>query len=211
MTELFSKSRGENYITIVTMLMHPFSRGNIHITSSDPTEQSNSDPRYLSHSMDIEMLARALLFVRKIAKTEPLASMLKPNRRQIPPVKTEAPESPETRKQVPLDDDLEYSRRVAHQRLFTAFHPSGTCAMRPREQGGIVDSHLRVNGSANIRVVNASVFPLKISRPLAIHRLRRCGKSRRSDKGRPGQMLERRWVLGCEHRGFPDTHNYRRS
>lgn len=72
--------------------MRPFSRENIHITSSDPTEQPHLESRCLLHPIDIEMLARALLFMRKIAKTEPLASMPKPSGRQIPPMRKEAPE-----------------------------------------------------------------------------------------------------------------------
>lgn len=155
MTKLFSKAHDGNYITIVTMLMHPFSRGDIHIISGDPTEQPRVDPRYFSHPIDIEMLARALLYVRKIAKTEPLASMLKPSGRQIPPRNSGATESSA------VEEDLEDARRIARERLFTAFHPSGTCAMLPREEGGVVDSRLRVYGSANIRVVDASVFPIE--------------------------------------------------
>lgn len=161
MTKLFSKSHDGNYITIVTMLMHPFSRGDIHITSGDPTEQPRVDPRYLSHPIDIEMLARALLFVRKIAQTEPLASMLKPGGRQIPPVREEAPRDSEATGSGALDEELEDAKRIARERLFTAFHPSGTCAMLPRGEGGVVDSRLRLHGSANIRVVDASVFPIE--------------------------------------------------
>lgn len=160
MTKLFSKSHDGNYITIVAMLMHPFSRGDVHITSGDPTKQPRLDPRYLSHPIDIEMLARALAFVRKIAQTEPLASMLKPSGRQIPPVGEEAHQKSGETKSGASDEDLEDAKRIARERLFTAFHPSGTCAMLPREQGGVVDSRLRVHGS-NIRVVDASIFPIE--------------------------------------------------
>lgn len=40
------------------------------------------------------MLTLDLLFVRKIAKTEPLTSLLKTNGRQISTERKEAPESP---------------------------------------------------------------------------------------------------------------------
>lgn len=33
--------------------------------------------------------------------------------------------------------------------------------MLPREQRGVVDSHLRVHGPASLRVVDASVYPLE--------------------------------------------------
>lgn len=45
----------------------------------------------------------------------------------------------------------------------TEFHPSSTCAMLPREQGGVVDANLRVYGLANVRVADASVPPIALS------------------------------------------------
>lgn len=38
-------------------------------------------------------------------------------------------------------------------------HACGTCAMKPEEQGGVVDSAFRVHGVRNLRVVDASIFP----------------------------------------------------
>ena len=38
-------------------------------------------------------------------------------------------------------------------------HACGTCAMKPRDQGGVVDSRFRVYGVANLRIVDASVMP----------------------------------------------------
>lgn len=162
MTTLFSKVQDGNYITIVAMLMRPFSRGSVHLASADAAAQPRVDPRYLSHPMDMEMLAHAVLYAEKVASTEPLAGMLKQQAkggRRVPegllgktnPVQGD-------------DDDeeaLEKSKKVVRQRLFTAFHPSGTCAMLPREMGGVVDSRLRVYGTRNLRVVDASVFPME--------------------------------------------------
>lgn len=45
----------------------------------------------------------------------------------------------------------------------TEFHPSSSCAMLPREQGGVVDANLRVYGFANVRVADASVPPIALS------------------------------------------------
>jgi choline dehydrogenase-like flavoprotein len=42
-------------------------------------------------------------------------------------------------------------------------HPLGTAAMMARELGGVVDSSLKVYGTANVRVVDASVLPMQIS------------------------------------------------
>jgi choline dehydrogenase len=38
-------------------------------------------------------------------------------------------------------------------------HACGTCAMKPEDQGGVVDSRFRVYGVQNLRVVDASIFP----------------------------------------------------
>lgn len=148
MTLLFSKAHDGNYITIVPMLMHPFSRGSVHIVSADPAAQPRVDPRYLSHPMDIEMLARAALYAEKVAATEPLSVLLKPRGRRIPAG-------------ADLQGDVEKAKELVRQRLFTAFHPSGTCAMLPRELGGVVDPKLRVYGTCNVRIVDASVFPIE--------------------------------------------------
>lgn len=87
MMTLFSKRRDGNYITVVAMLMHTFSRGSVHITSADVEAQPHVEPQYLAHHLDGEMLARTLLFIeRQIAVTEPLASLLKNDGRRIPPL-----------------------------------------------------------------------------------------------------------------------------
>ncbi|MBV9560580.1 MAG: GMC family oxidoreductase N-terminal domain-containing protein [Bradyrhizobium sp.] len=38
-------------------------------------------------------------------------------------------------------------------------HACGTCAMKPEDQSGVVDSEFRVHGIRNLRIVDASIFP----------------------------------------------------
>ena len=40
------------------------------------------------------------------------------------------------------------------------FHPVGTCSMRPLEIGCVVNDRLVVYGTKNLRVVDASIFPM---------------------------------------------------
>ncbi|KAI1771542.1 hypothetical protein F4818DRAFT_454661 [Hypoxylon cercidicola] len=55
------------------------------------------------------------------------------------------------------DDEInDYMRRVAH----TAFHFSCTCPMSDSEETGVVDERLRVYGFRNLRIADASVFPV---------------------------------------------------
>lgn len=37
--------------------------------------------------------------------------------------------------------------------------PTGTCAMKPREQGGVVDKRLSVYGTENLKCVDLSICP----------------------------------------------------
>lgn len=45
------------------------------------------------------------------------------------------------------------------RRAGSVFHPCGTCAMGAAAANSVVDQRLRVHGVANIRVVDASIFP----------------------------------------------------
>ena len=48
------------------------------------------------------------------------------------------------------------------------YHPLGTCSMAPEgEGGGVVDERFRVYGARNLRVVDASVFPMQVRGNLA--------------------------------------------
>ena len=42
-------------------------------------------------------------------------------------------------------------------------HPVGTCAMAKQDLGGVVDSSLKVYGTANFRVVDASIIPMHVA------------------------------------------------
>jgi choline dehydrogenase len=52
------------------------------------------------------------------------------------------------------DDQL--NRHIANNAW--GHHACGTCAMKPEDRGGVVDSQFRVHGVRNLRVVDASIF-----------------------------------------------------
>jgi choline dehydrogenase-like flavoprotein len=133
-----------NFITIGTIQVHPVSSGSFHISSPDPVAAPIIDPRYLSHPLDVEIMAWCLQFIEKIAETEPLKSLLKPGGKRNHPTA--------------YMEDLEAARDYARTTASTSFHPVSTCAMLPREKGGVVNERLIVYGTTNLRVVNASVM-----------------------------------------------------
>jgi len=135
-----------NYITIGVCLLHPLSRGSVHIGSGDPAQKPKIDPKYLTQELDVEVFARHVQSLRKLVKTQPLASLLKVDGRRNSP-------------DVDLTD-LEAVKQYARSTAISNWHPVGTCAMMPREKGGVVDEKLLVHGTANLRVVDASIFPM---------------------------------------------------
>lgn len=52
--------------------MHPSSRGNVHIISSNPADKPSVDPAYLSSTVDRDLLVHAVRFGKKIHDSEPL-------------------------------------------------------------------------------------------------------------------------------------------
>lgn len=143
---IFGMSEPGNYMSIVSVLNRPFSRGSVHLASKDPYQNPTFDPKMLSHPLDLEIHARHTKWLETLAWTEPMASLLKKDGRRL-----------HSDRRV---DDLDTARELTRDRIVAHYHVSGTAAMMPREQGGVVDSRLKVYGTTNLRVVDASVFPL---------------------------------------------------
>ena len=149
---LFDHSDPGNYLNCSVGLTHPLSRGASHIQSSDVNTHPLMDPRYLSHPADIDILAHAVRFIdTKVVHAEPLASKIKDglNGRKLtmPTFKDFLPKNAEG---------------FVKNNVSTQWHILGTCSMLPRKDGGVVDPKLKVYGTANVRVVDASIIPFEI-------------------------------------------------
>ena len=144
--DLFAISDPHNYICFLLALSYPFSRGTVHISSSNVDDLPQVDPRYLSHPIDVEMLARHLQWVGKLPSAKPLADLIKPGGVTIP--------------RNTNVESLEAAKEHVRRNLVTYNHPCGTCAMMPEKLGGVVDDRLKVYGVSKLRIVDASVFPL---------------------------------------------------
>jgi choline dehydrogenase-like flavoprotein len=136
-----------NYVTVVAMLAHPFSRGSCHITS-DPLHQPEIKFNYLSHPLDTEILARHLLLIERLFQQPTFTAMTKPKGNRLP-------------RSFPYPiSSLEDAKRILPINAATNYHPSSTCSMMREDLGGVVDERLRVYGTKNLRVCDASVLPI---------------------------------------------------
>ena len=88
--------------------------------------------------------------ISTIANTQPFVSLLKPTDSKAQRNHPSAYSACDT-----LDNAKAYVKATA----ISNNHPSSTCAMLPRDKGGVVDDQLRVYGTRGLRVIDASVMP----------------------------------------------------
>ena len=137
-----------NYVTVVAMLAHPFSHGSCHITSSNPSHQPDIKFNYLSHPLDTEILARHLRLIERLFQQPTFTAVIKSKGNRLPrsfphPIKS-----------------LEDAKQMLPINSATNYHPSSTCSMMREDLRGVVDNRLRVYGTNNVRVCDASVLPI---------------------------------------------------
>ncbi|THC94870.1 hypothetical protein EYZ11_005632 [Aspergillus tanneri] len=128
----------------------PFSRGSIHIRSSNASQPPAINPNYFMFEQDLRAQTDVAQYIRKAYGIAPLADLvgdeLEPGLGLIP---ENAPPST-------------WENWVKSQ-YRSNFHPVGTASMLPWEKGGVVNPELKVYGSKNVRVVDASILPFQVS------------------------------------------------
>lgn len=138
---------GQEYYSILACLQQPFSRGTIHAASSDPAQPPKINANYFSVDADLEILSKAVKYCDTITATSPLKDI------------TVARQDPDPEKCTSDNDFREFTKDVTS----TEYHPIGSCSMMPRDKGGVVDARLKVYGTANVRVADASIIPIHVS------------------------------------------------
>lgn len=130
-------------MTVSVCNLNPTSRGTIQIRSASYRDAPMISPNYLATDEDRKVAADSLRQVRDIMGQ----AAMKPYE----------PEEFKPGVQYQSDDDL---AKLAGDIASTIFHPVGTVKMgHDDDPTAVLDSHLRLKGVANLRVVDASVMP----------------------------------------------------
>lgn len=126
---------------ILPILLHPQSRGEVLLRSSNPYDRVRIKCNFLAKPGDVETLRRGVRLARELARQAPLDAF---RGREIVP-------GPEVTSDEAIDAYIRSSVIVVH-------HPAGTCPMGAGEDS-VVDPQLRVHGFEGLRVIDASAMP----------------------------------------------------
>lgn len=130
----------EDAYAIRPTLLHPKSRGDVLLRSSDPFEKVRIAYNFLTDPDDLARLLEGSRRALDVAFQKPLDEF------------RGEPSGPAA---IKSDRDIEQWIRTT---AMTAHHPCGTCAI-----GTVLDSELRVLGTEGLRVVDASAMPTIVS------------------------------------------------
>ena len=126
-------------------LLHPESRGEVRLASSDPRAHPRIFLNLLSAPADLVKLREGFKRAREVALQSPLDSYRGAETSPGEKVKTDSE----------IDAWLK-------QTAVTAHHPAGTCPMGTKEDC-VLDPEFRVRGAEGLRVVDASAMPDLVS------------------------------------------------
>jgi choline dehydrogenase len=132
--------------TFGATLLHPYSRGEIRLRSSNPLDSPSIRANYFADSRDMDVLLEGVKLSRMLAATRAFSQY---RGRELHPG-------------VEAKDDQSLRAHIARF-TETLYHPVGTCKMgHDNDAAAVVDSELRVRGVEGLRVVDASIMPTVI-------------------------------------------------
>ncbi len=136
-----------NYLTWAILKAHTNNRaGEVTLRSSDPLDTPRINFHYFDEGSDdggedLDSVVAGIKFVRRVSEQLKQYQLLAEEEVPGPSVQS--------------DDEL---RQFVRNNAW-GHHASCTCAIGPRDQGGVLTSDFKVHGTTGLRVVDASVFP----------------------------------------------------
>ncbi len=141
---LIRRHRGQK-IWCCTWLLSPKSRGRVGLRSPNPREHPTILHNLLAETDDVSALTSALLKIRGLTASSPLADLIED---ELMPGNT-----------VKAPDQLEAFIRAT---AVPGAHPTSTCSMGSHDNA-VVTPDLRVRDLQGLRVIDASVMPKVVS------------------------------------------------
>lgn len=137
-----------SYFTVIVDLLRPLSKtGTVKLNSTDPLEQANININFFAEDLDLVTMREGVRFVDDILMNgEGMKDILKGDYPWPMPRQSD-----------------EAMNKMILERSQTGFHPCGTCRLGQSIEQGVVDPELKVFGVNNLRVIDASVFPVSDS------------------------------------------------
>ena len=132
-----------NFVSGITILVSPTSRGSITLNSSSPFDASLIDPGFLTTKVDLETIVSAVQVLNRFftAKTWE-AYIIAPGERS------------------PNYSDRGSIETYVRENAVTVYHPVATARIVDISTGqGVVNADLTVRGTRGLRIVDASVLP----------------------------------------------------
>ncbi|KZT23454.1 GMC oxidoreductase [Neolentinus lepideus HHB14362 ss-1] len=155
------------YFSVSYYTEYPVARGYVHITDKDEVDAAPEfDPRYLTNKADLALMNWAYKRTREFARR--MTSYRGEYTPRHPRFSQESQAlAKDTGEPVPVEaEDIHYTEedgkaveRYTREFVATAWHSIGTCAMKPRDQGGVVDSRLNVYGIQGLKIADMSICP----------------------------------------------------
>ena len=125
-------------------LLRPKSRGEVTLKSSDPYEDPNIDPKFLSHPDDVRDMVEGYKKMMSILNKEPVSKYT----------------GSHVKRPIDINDDKDIEQAIREE-ADTVYHPVGTCKMGSDEMA-VVDESLKVHGISSLRIADASIMPTLI-------------------------------------------------
>lgn len=132
-------------VTVLLNQSYPQGEGAIRLASANPDDPPRIECRLLERQADIDTLVRGVQVIRKIMASAPITGLIEEE--TAPGGGTE---------------DADALTRYLREHTGIAFHPAGTCRMG-NDPDAVVGSDLRVHGTENLWIADASIMPGLIS------------------------------------------------
>ncbi|KAF8194628.1 hypothetical protein BJ912DRAFT_1141461 [Pholiota molesta] len=140
----FTRPPTGSFVTFVSVLISPTSRGTIKIKSANPFDKPIIDPRYLTTDFDVFAMRETVKSVKRLVAEPAWAGYVT---------------GPSGDSFVAAIDDPSIDAYVRDVTT-TIFHPVGTAAMASASSSaGVVNPDLTLKGANGVRIVDASIFP----------------------------------------------------